>query len=212
MSLTWADQRDVEMTSGSWQRVADRLARYGWLVLLVAVLVALVGGMVYAATWEPRAPDAQVAVPGRDACPNPPCFGGGGMPGLRDLPWVIAMLGYGLAILLGMPSLLAAAWDLMRGRWGSTGRRTLPFVGPLLFLVCTEIVPHLLSPCFLALQLGGKRFPGMCEYGEWGADLAERWHLLDHTLVGAIPFAALYWLALRKWRPEVGRFPRTSHG
>ncbi len=43
----------------------------------------------------------------------------------------------------------------------------------------------------------------MCDYGEWGTDLAGRWHLLDHTLVGAIPFAALYWRALRRWRPEV---------
>ena len=134
------------------------------------------------------------------------------MPGLQDLPWVLPMLGYALVILLGAPSLLAAAWDFLRGRWGAAGRRTLPFVGPLLFLVGTEIVPHLLNPCFLTLELGGKRFPGMCEYGEWGADFAGRWHLLDHTLVGAIPFAALYWLALRKWRPDVGRFPRAFRG
>ena len=127
------------------------------------------------------------------------------MPGLQDLPMVISMLGYGLAILLGVPSLLAAVWDLLRGRWGAAGRRTLPFVGPLLFLIGMEIVPHLVNPCFLALELGGRRFPGMCDYGEWGADLAGRWHLLEHALLGAIPFAALYWLALRKWRPDVAR-------
>ncbi len=27
----------------------------------------------------------------------------------------------------------------------------------------------------------------------------------DHTLVGAIPLAALYWLALRRWRPALAR-------
>ncbi len=186
-------------TSARWQHWADRLARYGWLVLLVSIAVGLVGGVITAAAvWQPGE-TAQVV----DECVNPPCFGGGGLPGLRDLPMVITMMGYGLAILLGVPSLLAAVWDLLRGRWGAGGRRTLPLVGPLLFLAGMEIFPHLVNPCFLALELGGRRFPGTCDYGEWGADLAGRWHLLEHILLGAIPFAALYWLALRMWRPDV---------
>jgi hypothetical protein len=196
-------------TSARWQRVADRLAWYAWLVLLLSITTGLIGGLIAAVDviWQPTE-TVQVV----DECASPPCFGGGGMPGLQDLPWVLPMLGYALVILLGAPSLLAAVWDFLRGRWGAAGRRTLPFVGPLLFLVGTEIVPHLLNPCFLVLELGGMRFPGMCEYGELGADFAGRWHLLDHTLVGAIPFAALYWLALRKWRPDVGRFPRAFRG
>ncbi|MDP9351844.1 MAG: hypothetical protein M3P51_09950 [Chloroflexota bacterium] len=40
MSMAWEDERDMGTTSAPWQRVADRLARYGWLVLLVAVVVA----------------------------------------------------------------------------------------------------------------------------------------------------------------------------
>ena len=190
--------------SAGWQRVADRLARYGWLVLLVAVVVALVGGTVYAAAWEPRA----VAVPGRDACPDPPCFDRGDLqPGLRDLPTVIPTLGYLLAIVLGLPSLLAGAWDFLRGRWVAGGRRLLAFVGPVLFFVGTELVPHLVNPCYFALALAGKRLPEFyCDYSaEWGADLADRWHPLDHTLVGAVPMAALYWLALRRWHPAVAR-------
>ncbi len=127
-------------------------------------------------------------------------------PGLRDLPMIISMLGYLMLILLGGPSLLASTWDFLRGRWAAGGRRMLVFVGPVLLLIDTEIVPHLLNPCLFALELGGKRLPGMCDYGEWGTDFAARWHLLDHTLVGALPFAALYWLALRKWRPGVARF------
>ena len=180
--------------SARWQRVADRLARYAWLVLPLSITIGLIGGLIAAVDviWHPTE-TVQVV----DECASPPCFGGGGMPGLQDFPWVLPMLGYALVIFLGAPSLLAAVWDFLRGRWGAAGRRMLPFVGPLLFLVGTEIVPHLLNPCFLALELGGKRFPGMCEYGEWGADFAGRWHLLDHTLVGAIPFAVLYWLALR---------------
>ncbi len=211
MSLTWPDQGDLGRASVRWQRLADQLARYGWLVLLVSVVVALVGGMIYAAMWEPR----QVAVPGRDACPAPPCFDRGDLqPGLRDLPTVIPTLGYLLAILLGLPSLPAAGWDLLRGRWGAGTGRLLAFVGPVLFFIGTEIVPHLFNPCYFALALADRRLPELyCEYSaEWGADLADRWHLLDHTLVGAIPFAALYWLALRRWRPDVGRFPRTFRG
>lgn len=196
-------------TQTRWQRWADRLARYGWLVLLVAVAVALVGGTVYAATWEPRASDAQVAVPGWDACPNPPCFdfGGEGLPGLRDLPVTVSILGYLLAIALGLPSLLAGVWDALRSRWAAGGRRLLAFVGPALLFVGTEIVPHLLNPCFWALTLGGARLPELyCAYSpEWGADLADRWHLLHHALVGALPLAALYWWALRRWRPDIAR-------
>ena len=191
-------------TQTRWQRWADRLARSAWLVLVIAVALALVGGMVYAAMWEPRAPSP---VPGRDACPDPPCFDFGGIPGPRDLPAVIPVLGYLLAIALGLPSLLAGLWDVLRGRWAMGGRRLLAFVGPVLFLVGTEIVPHLLNPCFWALALGGTRLPEFsCAYSpEWGADLADRWHPLGHTLVGAVPMAALYWWALRRWRPDVAR-------
>ncbi len=193
--------------SARWQRAADRLARYGWVVLLAAVVAALVGGMVSAATWEPPAPDAEVAVPGRDACPDPPCFdvGGEGLPGLRDLLMTIPILGYLLAVVLGLPSLLAGVWDALRGRWAAGGRRLLAFVGPTLLFVGTEIVPHLLNPCFWALTLGGVRLPELyCAYSpEWGADVTDRWHLLDHALVGALPLAALYWWALRRWRLDI---------
>lgn len=191
-------------TQTRWQRWADRLVRYAWLVLVIAVALALVGGAVYAVTWEPRAADAQVAV---DECPNPPCFDLRAMPGLRDLPVIIPVMGYVLAIALGLPGLLAGLWDVLRGRWAMGGRRLLAFVGPVLFFVGTEIVPHLLNPCFWALALGGTRLPEFyCAYSpEWGADLADRWHPLGHTLVGAVPMAALYRWALRRWHPGVAR-------
>ena len=194
----------VEATpSTGRQRVAERLARYALLILLGSVAIALVGGAVIAVAAPPGAREVQVV----DECPDPPCFGGGGLPSVSDLPWILSTLGYGLAILLGLPSLLAGAWDLLRARWAAGGRRLLAFVGPVLFFVGTEIVPHLLNPCYFALALAGKRLPEFyCDYSpEGGADLADRWHLLDHTLVGAIPLAALYWLALRRWRPAIAR-------
>ncbi|HSH79709.1 MAG TPA: hypothetical protein VLA19_14390 [Herpetosiphonaceae bacterium] len=164
-------------------------------------MIAGLGGVVTAAVWQPGIDTMQAEVP----CENPPCFGGGGLPGLSALPMIIPMLGYGLAIVLGLPSSLAGTVDFLRARWAAGGRRLLAFVGPVLFFVGTEIVPHLLNPCVWAWEVGGQRLPEFyCAYNpDWGADVADRWHLLDHTLVGAIPFAALYWLALRKWRPDI---------
>lgn len=75
----------------------------------------------------------------------------------------------------------------------------LTFLGPVLVLIGTEIIPHLFNPCYYALQLG-RRYPSVCEYAEWGADFSSRWHLANHTLVGAIPLVLLYRLAIRKWR------------
>lgn len=197
----------VATASARWQRAADRLARYAWLILLVAVALALVGGVVYAATWEPRPADAQVT---GDECPDPPCFGGGGMPGLRDLPVAVSTLGYLAAIVLGLPSLLAGLWDVLRGHWPMGGRRLLAFVGSVLFFVGTEVIPHVLNPCSFALAFAGQRLPEFyCAYSPvWGADLADRWHLLDHALVGALPLATAYTWALRRWHPTVARLPR----
>ncbi|CAA9560653.1 MAG: hypothetical protein AVDCRST_MAG49-2524 [uncultured Thermomicrobiales bacterium] len=192
-------ETNARLRSARWQRGADRLARWAWPVLLAAVALALAGGVAVAA-W---ASDTEEPEPVVDECEDPPCFGGGGLPGLSDLPVVLPVLGYGLAIALGLPSVLAGGWDLLRGRWGAGGRRLLAFVGPLLVLVGTEVVPHVISPC-LPAELGAGWQPGVCERQEHGGlDVGDRWHALDHALVGAVPMAALYWLALRRWRPEL---------
>ncbi len=110
-------ESDRLATSARWQRIADRLARWAWLVLLAAVAIALVGSAVVGA-WNP---DIEDPVPYVDECTNLPCFGGGGLPGFHDLPVTLPFLGYGLAIVLGLPSLLAGGWDLSRGRRGTGG-------------------------------------------------------------------------------------------
>ena len=120
------------------------------------------------------------------------------------------MLGYLLAILLGLPSLLAGGWDLLRGRWAAGGRRWLAFVGPVLVFVGIEVLPHLVNPCAIPYALGSRDLLGICETNPaWGADVEGRYHLLDHALVGALPMAALYRLVLRHWRPDVAR-PRAA--
>ena len=187
-------ETDARVQPTRWQWGADRLARYGWLVLLAAVAVALVGGAIAAVVPQSGADDA----------------GGGGMPGLQDVPWIVSMLGYGLVILLGVPSLLVGVWDLARGRRVVGVRRLLPFVGPVLVFAGIELLPHLLNPCTIPYELGSRDLPGICETDPaWGADVAGRYHLLDHALVGALPMAAFYRLALRRWRPDVAR-PRAA--
>ncbi len=189
-------------TSVRWHDIPDRLARYAWLVLIAAVALALVGGVVSAVISQPvdSVPTEVVE------CENPPCFGGGGLPGVRDLPWSISMLSYGLAILLGVPSLIASVWNFLHRRGASGGRQLLAFTGPVLVFVGIEVLPHLLNPCSIAYELGSRELPGICEiHPTWGADVEGRYHLLDHALVGALPMTTLYWLSLRRWRPDIGR-------
>ena len=139
-----------------------------------------------------------------DVCESPPCFGGGGLPGPSDLPAVLPavlpVLVDGLAIALGLPSVLAAGWNLLRGRWAAGWRRLLALAGPVQFLIGTEVVPHALSPCLPAERSAGWQ-PGVCErQAHGGADVGDRWHALDHALVGAVPMAVLY--RLRRSRPD----------
>ncbi|GGK27221.1 hypothetical protein GCM10008955_21270 [Deinococcus malanensis] len=161
------------------ERLADRLARYSWRTLLFSIAVGLLGGLLVA------------LFPSGGETPRR-------RPGPENAPIIISTLGYGLTVLPDGPSLLTGIWDLLHGRRTSAGRRLLVFFGPVVFLAGTEIVPHLLNPCFIALELAGRRFPGMCDYGDWGADYAERWHLLNHTVVGALPFTLIYRRALRR--------------
>jgi hypothetical protein len=127
---------------------------------------------------------------------------------LRDVPIIAPFLGYGLAILLGVPSLILGGWDLLRRRPTRAARRLLVFAGPALVLIGTEIVPHVLSPCLLA-ELLGREAPGLCERTESGLDITDRWHALVHTLVGAVPMVALYGVGLRRWRPDLVSPPPT---
>ncbi len=58
-ALTETRAFPVPDASAGWRRLADRMARYSWLVLLVAVILALVGSTYYAATWVPAADSHQ---------------------------------------------------------------------------------------------------------------------------------------------------------
>jgi hypothetical protein len=181
------------------RRVIDRLGLYGTRVLLLAVIFALIGG-VGAAFVSHSASEASRVV---DECESPPCFGGGGAPRFADLPVVLPSAGYGISLLFGLPSMLLGGWELFLRRNPRTAARlSLLFLGPLLVFVGTEVIPHLLSPCAPA-QFGLTGTPGICERSSEGIDVTGQWHPLTHALLGALPMMALYWSALRRWRPDI---------
>ena len=186
--------------SFNWLQTTNRLARLGWVVLLISVAFMIVGSAAVA-VWNPdtEAPPAKTT-----ACENPPCFGGGGMPSVADLPTVLAFAGYGLAVLLGVPGSLLGMGRVLRGRWRQGLPGLLVVAGPLLFVAGTELVPHVVNPCFAA-DLTRNELPGFCERTESGADIGARVHALHHAVVGALPMAVLYTWALRRWQPDVAR-------
>ena len=184
------------MISRVW---AERLARWGVIVVVVAGVVAVASG-VLALVWSPDLPDAPP-----DACPDPPCFGldlGGASP-LLLLPLMAPLLLLGIALLMGALSLLLSLVAALRGH----GRRVLAVgiaavVGPLLVLVGGEVLPHLLNPCVLP-DLAGMEPPGFCVRTPEGVDVPDDWHLLDHALVGFLPLSlALAWWWKRRESPS----------
>ncbi|MDP9371172.1 MAG: hypothetical protein M3Q65_01675 [Chloroflexota bacterium] len=109
--------------------VVDRLARYAWRTLLLALGFGLVAG-------------AAIALLGRP--------GGGEF----LLHIQVQAIGFFLALALSLPSLLAGLWACARGRWGAGARRLLAFAGPVLVVLGNEIGSHLLVPCGVTRSLG----------------------------------------------------------
>lgn len=193
----------VVMVGRVW---AERLARWGVIVVVIAGVVAVASG-VSALVWSPDLPTAPT-----DACSDPPCFGLdlGGASQLVLL--LMAHLGLlGVALLMGTLSLLLSLVAAVRGH----ERRVLAVgvaavVGPLLVLVGGEILPHILNPCVLP-DLAGAEPPGFCVRTSDGVDVPDDWHALDHALVGFLPLSlALVWWWKRRESPSADPSPRWS--
>ena len=116
-----------------------------------------------------------------------------------NVPYMLQNLGYLLVLVLSLPSLAIGGWDLLRGRWAQGAGGLLAFFGPFLVILGSEgLVSHLVVNCTVT--------GWACADG----DFTVRWHQLHHTLVAGLPLAALYWLALRTWRPAIARFGRAA--
>lgn len=169
----------------------ERLAR-GVVVLVVTGGIVSVAAGLLGLVWSP---DLSTAPP--EPCTDPPCLSLdlGGVSPLAILPFIGHLLLIGLALLVGGICLLNGVVAAGRGR----GRRALALgaaavVTPLVVLVGGEVLPHLLNPCVLP-DLLEREPPGFCALTPEGADVPDRWHALDHALVGFLPLslAAAWW-------------------
>ena len=108
---------------------------------------------------------------------------------------------HGLAMIavlaLSVPGLLVGGRDLLRGQRAEGTARLLTTLGAIGCALGLDLLSHLLNQLVLC-----DLWPGLCQDG---ADITVQWHQLNHTLVAGAPLAFLYWLALRRWRPEIGR-------
>jgi len=141
-----AEPADIDDGAGWWQRGADRLARVALVVLLIAVVTAIVGGVLYTAFPSGSDPEP----PPVEECENPPCFGGGGLPPASAQPVVLPVLGYLLTILFGLPSVLVGVWRphaarVRRSSAGSDWNRGGPAPAESLPRCCRPLAPT--QPC-----------------------------------------------------------------
>lgn len=174
------------------------------VVLVVAAGVASVAGGLLALVWFPDLPDQPP-----DACTDPPCWSLDVDVGsaLVLLPFIAHLLLLGLALLLGGLAVLLNLVTAVRGRGRNALRvAAVVVIGPLLVLVGGELVPHLVNPCVLP-ELAGAEPPGFCTTTPQGADVPDRWHALDHAVVGFLPLSLLvaWW-----WRRQAPRAPTGS--
>lgn len=154
--------------------------------------IGLVAGLVEPFVWQPG--PAESSFSGDEGqCAGgrpPPCFDRLDISAvtLADVPTLLYTLALVVFVGLALPSLVAGAWEGIRGRWHSAGGALLTFGGPLLVFIGVEIVPHAVVtlPC-----------------GILDPDLCSRFHQLEHLLFGLVPMALLYRAALLRWSPGV---------
>lgn len=183
----------------------ERLGRWTIIIVLLATVMAVMGGIISAVIWSPG-PEQEDPAP--NPCPSPPCFGGPYGPlTLADMPQLVPMALLGAAALLGfLTLLLTLITPRTRNRRGLM-LGALAAAGPLVVFIGGEALPHVLSPCVPA-NLWGAEPPGFCEHAPEGWDLPGRWHLLYHAVIGFLPLSLIL-----AWRGKVstGRQPTSEH-
>lgn len=197
------DNRQVPRdTPSMWTK---RLASSSVVLVVVAGIASLASGLV-ALVRTADLPDQPV-----DACADPPCWNldVDGSSLLVVLPFIAHALLLGLALFVGGLALLFAVAAAVRGGGrDALGPAAVAVIGPLLVLAGGELVPHLLNPCVIP-ELAGAESPGFCISSPQGADVPDRWHALDHAVVGFFPLSLLmaWW-----WRRRGSRRPTYSGG
>lgn len=111
---------------------------------------------------------------------------------LPVLPTVLVVLALVLAVVAAG---MALADDRARP---VVARCALLVAGPIVLLVGSEVVPHVVSPCWAG------DVPQLCEPdGHGGHDYARTVHPFGHALLGWVPLTIVYVVALRRGWPAV---------
>jgi hypothetical protein len=199
---------DPSTVGNRWCLEGDNLAPVwtkrlaGWSVVLIvaAGVLSVVSGLL-AFVWFPDLPDQSP-----DACTDPPCWDldvdGASVPLI--LPFIAHVVLLGLALLIGGIALLLGLVAAVRGHGrNALGLAAVAVAGPVLVLVGGELVPHLVNPCVLP-DVAGAEAPGFCVTTPQGTDVPDKWHTLDHAVVGFLPVSLLvaWW-----WRRSTSRDP-----
>lgn len=167
-----------------WHTVLDRLAYIGVMIIILVVSISVALGLLAAllGSFLTEAGDG---------------LGGG---------WGVPELALTLATLLGVPSLIISAMDILRGRWGQAGRM-LAFWGPLIISIGFIVIGHAIDPCFRGIWTLGSHWGSipLCEQFGIEVNIHTRFHLFLHAAPTLI-LVFLYWVALRKWHPSVAYF------
>ncbi len=130
---------------------------------------------------------------------------GSGPGGLGGMPMLLFLL----AALLGLPSLVRALFDLYQRRWKRVGRVVI-FIAPLAIAIYFFEIPHAIDPCALGIWAPRSSWASipLCEAWGGGWNIHARFHLLLHAAPTLLP-VALYWMALKKWYPNIAYLRRS---
>ncbi|MEX2536328.1 MAG: hypothetical protein WD273_12100 [Trueperaceae bacterium] len=177
-----------------WRRLAQAGTGYGWRALVYTVTLALIVGVFYPAsrTVIPEDPLLQSF-----DCAAPPCFPQTAASQLGDVLVKLPPFGYLLAMLLCLPGFIVGIRDLRSQQTAAAGPLITPFVATLVVLIGADVLPRVLNPCLVL----GSQLDAVCgEFaGRW--NMQEQWNALHRTLLGALPFTALFaWAKGRRQR------------
>ncbi len=145
-------------TTVTW---SDRLTRLSFVLILLATTLGIVIGAAISMYY--------------DIAPT--------LMSLDQIPFVL----YVVAVIVSLPHLLLAAWDLTHGQWNQAAMRGLGVIGPVVVFGGTE---------------------GLLSHFLWWEPISQtgRFHLLHHALSAGVPLTLGYWLLLRWWwRPAMIR-------
>ena len=170
------------------------MARLALRVIVADIIVSVGMGLFIVVAWEFQ--------PGSDFLNNLASGPGGG----QGIP----AAGFLIALFLSVPSLGAGLLALVRGQWLEVSR-LLSFAGPFAVFVSFLFLAHDLDLCRGAWDETSRWGTlQLCEGSGDSLTIHGRFHLLYHALVPTALVVALYWLAARRWRPQIAYWSRSS--